>query len=377
MAKFLFYDNKIINVLLKDETPAGGAAVQAAAWIRGLIEEGQQVGVMTHLKNDTKNLKVEFNDIDILPLFDPQRGIRKIRWVYYRLPYIYKKIKEFNPDYIYIGIPGWFSLIMELMCRRLNIKMIQRISSDVYVDERYGYKSSKLKRYFQEKAYKMAMLVVCQNDYQYAKLSNKYRNINIIKLYNPYYFDFNGNTNIAHSMSKRCYIAWVGLFNYSKNLPRLYELAHALKDEKFIIAGVASTSLDQESMRYLDKLKTMINVEFTGFLERSNIIKLLSNAKYLLNTSHYEGFSNTFIEAMSVGTPVITSGSVNPDNIIDKFNLGLVYESTNHLKKMYFGISEEEYTTMSKNTIEYVNEYHHYRKVAKLLLNHLYEVRET
>lgn len=47
MAKFLFYDEMIINILAKDERPSGGAAVQAYGWIRGLLDAGEEINVLT------------------------------------------------------------------------------------------------------------------------------------------------------------------------------------------------------------------------------------------------------------------------------------------------------------------------------------------
>jgi hypothetical protein len=38
MAKFLFYDDKIINLMVREEKPTGGAAVQAYGWMQPLID---------------------------------------------------------------------------------------------------------------------------------------------------------------------------------------------------------------------------------------------------------------------------------------------------------------------------------------------------
>ncbi|WP_394334865.1 hypothetical protein [Aquiflexum balticum] len=36
-------------------------------------------------------------------------------------------------------------------------------------------------------------------------------------------------------------------------------------------------------------------------------MEFLNQAKFLLSTSRYEGFSNTFHESMIVGTPILTT----------------------------------------------------------------------
>ena len=142
MAKFLFYDDKLINLMLQDEKPCGGSAVQSYGWIMGLIEEGQKVYVMTDMDNKGL-LKETCSHINLVPMYNNKRRVRWLRWLYYRLPYTYKKLKAVKPDYLYVSIPGWTSALIGLMCRLLKIKFIQRISSDIQVDDRFRKEHSR------------------------------------------------------------------------------------------------------------------------------------------------------------------------------------------------------------------------------------------
>jgi hypothetical protein len=67
MSRFLFYDDKIINILLREEKPSGGAAVQAYGWIRGLSEAGQDIHVLTNFTSH-EILKEECKDLKFIPL---------------------------------------------------------------------------------------------------------------------------------------------------------------------------------------------------------------------------------------------------------------------------------------------------------------------
>jgi len=138
-----------------------------------------------------------------------------------------------------------------------------------------------------------------------------------------------------------------------------------------MIAGKAGSNSDEETTRYLEKLQQLPNVHFPGFLERAQVLPFLAKAKFLLNTSRFEGFSNTFLEAWAVGTPVISTVNVNPDSIISNHQLGIVYTDVFDLSRQHATLSRQQYQLMSDNARQYVTHYHGYRIVTQQLLNYL------
>ena len=78
MAKFLFYDSKLINILLEDEKPSGGSSVQNYAWVQGLIKEGHEIYVMTNFRQNDK-LKDTCKDINLISFYNRQKGIHILR----------------------------------------------------------------------------------------------------------------------------------------------------------------------------------------------------------------------------------------------------------------------------------------------------------
>lgn len=373
MARFLFYDDQLINILQQQEKPSGGAAVQTFSWIRGLTKVGQDVFILTGADKNAI-LKEECRHYNIIPLYDNNKGVRWLRWVYYRLPYLYSQVKQVKPDYLYQSVPGWPSFLMGSVCHILNIKYLLRISNDNLLDERINRQHSWFKRFFLEKGIKMAYCILCQNEYQLSQIKKKYPQKQALKIPNPIYLSHIPTTDATQS---RSYIAWVGLFQYQKNLKLLYEVANALKHEQFKVAGKELYGNDADTKSYLAKLKQLPNVEFVGFLSRNDIPPFLAKAKYLLNTSHYEGFSNTFLEAMSVGTPIISSDRVNPDGFISENNLGIVYKDLDDLVNQYRYVSSEMYSQMSANALGYVVEHHDHEALANKLLYFLEESKKV
>lgn len=368
MARFLFYDDKLINLMMQEEKPCGGSAVQSFAWIMGLLEEGQEVAVMTN--SPGKNLlKEECAGVKLVPMFNANKGVRWLRWIYYRWPHTYKGIKAAKPDYLYVGIPGWTSFFIGIICRMLKVKLIHRISSDIQLDKRFRKDNSAIHQFFLNLGFRMSHHILCQNNYQLMMVGKKFPGKSAIKILNPFYIKREEPVDKA----SRRYIAWVGIYRYPKNMKMLFEIASILRNERFIVAGKEGAKSDQETSYYLEKLKHLPNVSFCGYLQRDQVIPFVANAKFLLNTSRYEGFSNTFLEALSVGTPILSGVNVNPDSIISRYNLGVIYNDVFDLCKQYASITPELYQLMSDNARSYVAHNHGYRLLARNLLSYLSE----
>ncbi len=364
--RILFYDKGIINLLQKEEKASGGAAVQTYGWARGLQEIGHDVWLMT---NPAINgaLKEENQGLKLIPLFNENKGIRWIRWFYYRFPDIYSKIKAVQPDYLYQSVPGWGCFLLGLICKQLHIKYLLRISNDYFLDHRIRRNHSFLNRYFLKKGINMTDLILCQNNYQLELIQKHFPEKKTIKISNPVIYTPGKHSKEIREQKK--YIAWLGLFQYQKNLKLLYEIAQLLKEEQFHIAGKDSSSIDPTTRYYLKELQQLPNVTFRGFLDRKAVLEFLQNAKFLLNTSHYEGFSNTFLEAMIVGTPILSSHNVNPDGIIENHQLGVIYHDASDLKDKLKKVSPQYYQQMASNVEEYVAENHNHQVLSRKLID--------
>jgi len=353
------------NVLLKSEKPSGGAAVQGYAWMCGLLDSGQQVMAMTNIKKGLE-LKSEAKRILLLPLYNPQKGVRWIRWVYYRIPYIYKTLKKHKPDYLIQSIPHWSSFLLSLICASLKIKLIIRVSCDHLIEDRFYQFYGRTHKVLMNLGFFYSYAIICQNDYQYYILKKKFKKKKISKFGNPF---INNAVEDLLPYKERIYIAWVGLFQSQKNMRLLFEIATLLKNEQFKIAGKANfVDIDAETKHYIKQIKKLQNVEFVGYLNRSQLILYLKKAKFLLNTSHYEGFSNTFLESMFCGTPILTTKNANPDDIIANYNLGFIYQNPEHLKEIIENIDENNFNNISDNSIQYVKTYHDYQSLAMKLI---------
>jgi glycosyltransferase involved in cell wall biosynthesis len=130
----------------------------------------------------------------------------------------------------------------------------------------------------------------------------------------------------AKPHSKRTnYVAWVGVLRQHKRPDLLIEMACKAPAIEFVVCGVPSTfgSPPGYGERIVEALRALPNVTFLGQVAPARAQQVIAEAAVLLSTSNGEGFPNTFLQAWSSGTPVI-SLQIDPDRIIEREGLGVV-----------------------------------------------------
>ena len=97
----------------------------------------------------------------------------------------------------------------------------------------------------------------------------------------------------------------------------------------------------------LKKLTKSLNLEkkitFIGKVPPEKIKSKIKNFDYFINSSDFEGFPNSVVEALSLGIPVIASQSYGGINeIIKNKNFGLIYNNDTELEIILLKILENK-----------------------------------
>lgn len=118
----------------------------------------------------------------------------------------------------------------------------------------------------------------------------------------------------------KCYdfdLIYVGRLTYQKDPQRLMRLCAMLRDQKpdLKTAVVGAGELEGETRALCESLGLEKNVQFLGF--QSNPIKMIHDSRALVLTSRWEGTPMCALEAMALGTPVVSTPSDGMKDLIE------------------------------------------------------------
>jgi glycosyltransferase involved in cell wall biosynthesis len=119
------------------------------------------------------------------------------------------------------------------------------------------------------------------------------------------------------------------MLRHPKRPDILVDIARKAPDVNFVVCGGPSNFLTPSgySERMAEQLRSLRNVEFEGQVAPAKAEQVIADAAILLCTSDEEGFPNTFTQAWSSGTPVI-SLKLDPGGLIEQRGLGVLSGST-------------------------------------------------
>ena len=150
------------------------------------------------------------------------------------------------------------------------------------------------------------------------------------------------NMRDSDSNSYNFDVIYLGRLTYQKDPQRLMRLCALLKERKpdVQVAVVGAGELDDEVKALARELGLEGNVHFLGF--QSNPIKMVSDSKAMILTSRWEGTPMCALEAMALGTPVVSTPSDGMKDLTDNGVNGYLSDDDNVLAESLLKIIEEE-----------------------------------
>lgn len=233
-----------------------------------------------------------------------------------------------NYDVI-IGVEGYYSLLLGIICYRLNAKTIgwQHNSYDAYLNNKgkyYWNQDELFKKYIR----KLDEYIVLTND---DRVKYKERlGIDCKVIYNPLSFecDIKSSCNVKN-------IIFVGrLMEQQKGLDLLIEtfnIVHKVKEDWNLT--IVGDGPDKENLiNNIKKYNLQNNVILAG--QSDNVKEHYLDSSIFVSTSRWEGFGLVITEAMECGLPVAAFDNSGPKEIINKPNINGILVGNHDIAKL-------------------------------------------
>ncbi len=288
-------------------------------------------------------------------------SIRKKIVNYIKAPIIlYKTLKKINPDVVIQRSAAPETGICAFFCKLNKKKFVYSIASTVDINGEFAKKGilGKLYNYGLDNV----DYIIAQNKDQKNLLEQwkkkEFQNIEVIK--SGYEMKFKIKSNAKK------FILWIGRSDKCKNPDLFIDLAEKFPAEKFVM--IMPKSKKEIWEKIYKRIKNTKNIEFLERIPFHKIDNYFKKAKIFLNTSKYEGFPNTFVQACKNGTPIV-SLNVNPDNFLEKYKCGFFCKNDVNLMKDQINIllkNKKIYQEKSRNIFNYAKENHNIKNNIKI-----------
>jgi glycosyltransferase involved in cell wall biosynthesis len=249
------------------------------------------------------------------------------------------------------------------IAQMLRKPFIFRLANDSDVDPQYlEEKYSKPMRYLFQNTISGAAEVMVQTNRQKNMLKQR---MDINPLVVPNGYDVPPSEELVPHKDREG-ILWVGSSDQEQKKPeRFLELADQLPNKSFkMISKPLPTDKGYHKILQ-QKAEKRSNLLFLGEISPNKVHKHYQKAKFLVNTSDYEGFPNTFLEAWRYETPVI-SLYFDPDDLLKSTDIGIHSEDMTNMidDVVYLNESVDERMKMGKAGRNHVVENHSLERVV-------------
>jgi len=256
---------------------------------------------------------------------------------------LYKKLVDINPDIVWQHVGCAYTGVSAYYCKKKHKSLIWHIASDVNVErKRFSFSPKKIPIFidnlFLSYGIKNATRVIAQTKYQSEIFRKNYgRTVDAI------ISNFHSVPRVSFHKTERFTVLWVANFKKLKQPEIFLKLANDCTIyDNVIFKMIGRKEKSEWCDSLIQQIESIDNLEYLGEMELEEVNSELEKAHILVNTSEYEGFPNTFIQAWM--REVLTlSLNVDPDGVITKNEIGLFAGNYKNMKNYIIHMSENQY----------------------------------
>jgi len=333
---FLGLDSYPVLNPLKGNEYFGGESVQQTLLAKAFNELGYDVNLVSL---DYGQPDIETIDgIKVIKTYHVNDGLPVLRFLHPRMTSIIKAMKIADADIYYQSCAGALTGIVARFCQKHNRKFIFRLAHDSDCIPGQQIIPNIRDRKLYEYGLKRADLIAAQGVKQVDLLEQNYHLKST---------PVNMTVQMPESNDKTIKdidILWVNNFREFKRPELLAELARLLPDRKITMIGgpVPGNEALFEEVKSLANESD--NLDFKGAISYHEVNGYFSRSRLFVNTSDWEGFPNSFLQAWARGVPVVSF--FDPDDLIKSKDLGAVPTDINNMaEKVNELLSDDERLT--------------------------------
>jgi len=285
----------------------GGAEVQQNFIARGLRAAGYPVSILTGDFGQPDDY--EFDGLRVLKVRQQGHTFPVLRYFHPRMTSIWSAMRRANADIYYQRCAGVNTFIAGLYAKTHGKHFVYAAAHDLDLDrprtrEIFPGSSGWRDLPIYQAGLKMADVIIAQHSGQVEACRRWHRREAewIPSGYVP-------------PTSARCepdgVVLWVSTLRQWKRPELFLKLAQSLPNLQFRMVGGASMAEgDRSAKGFFSEIESaaraLPNVEFVGFVPYQEVERHFDEASLFVNTSDYEGFPNTFLQAWARGIPTVS-----------------------------------------------------------------------
>jgi glycosyltransferase involved in cell wall biosynthesis len=290
----------------------GGESVQHVLLARAWRDLGHDVSVIVH--DHGQPFITNVDGIRAIATYAPEAGLPGIRFIHPRLTRVVNAMRAADADIYYQSPASPWSGVAAWYAKSFGRQSVLRIASDSNCRrDRQAMRSWRDRRLY-EYGLKTASLVAAQTEHQRELLLGNYgleSEVVSMTVDTP---------TCASSRQKDVDVLWVGNLRPVKRPDLALELARRLPQYRFVLVGGSPPGTEDYFASIEREARSLPNVVLAGGVAYPAVGEWFDRARLHVNTSDYEGFPNTFLQAWVRGVPVVSF--FDPDGLIERRALG-------------------------------------------------------
>ncbi len=322
----------------------GGVERQTSLLARWMAVVGHEVSFLTWDEGGSSDEMID--SVRVIKVCRKDAGLPGLRFFHPKWTGLNAALAKADADVYYHNCGECVTGQMAFWCRRHGKPLVFSLASDADCDPALPELHSRRERMFYRYGLRRADRRVAQTETQRENLKLHFGvDAEVIRMPAPGPEQFQDPDPAARK------IVWVGRVCRVKRPDRIAEIARLCPGHQFEIAGPVYN--DDFSHAAAADADAQPNVTLLGAVPRERISMLYQGASLLCNTSDYEGFPNTFLEAWSHGLPVVST--FDPDGVIARHGLGRIAADSESLAREIRSLlsDADAYAEASRNAREY------------------------